>query len=230
MPRRPRVFLPGQPIHLIQRGHNRSWVFHGAEDAKVYLEWLHDAAAKHGVAVHAYVLMINHIHLLVSPKSEQALPKAMRDLNWRYSRYANATHDRSGSFWDGRYKACIIDAESYFFACSCYIELNPVRAGLAKSPAAYRWSSCKANADGVANPLLAPHPLYLSLGATPAARATAYQDLLKDELPESKVEAIRIATNGGWALGRDSFETHVGRHAGRNMAPRGPGRPWHQKA
>ena len=229
MPRRPRVFLPGQPIHLIQRGHNRCQVFFGQDDAKAYLGWLQDAASKHGLYIHAYVLMTNHVHLLVSPASEQALPKALRDVNWHYTRHINAAHDRSGSLWDGRYKACIVEADTYLIACCRYIEFNPVRAGLAQGPASYRWSSHKANAEGATNPLLTPHPLYTKLGNTPADRAAAYREMCKAELPESTVHAIRTATNGGWALGKDAFAEKVGRHAGRNMAPRGPGRPWPQK-
>lgn len=230
MARRPRVFLPGQPVHVIQRGHSRSQVFFGAEDAKTYLEWLHEASAKHGLAVHAYVLMPNHVHLLASPETEQSLPKALRDVNWRYSRYANAAHGRSGSFWDGRYKAAIVDTEHYFFACSRYVELNPVRAGLAKSTEAFRWSSYKANTGKATSDLLTPHKLYLDLGSTPAARASAYRELFEAALSEATIDAIRKATNGGWALGSDAFETRIGRVAGQNMAPRGPGRPWREKA
>ena len=200
------------------------------EDSTTYLEWLHDASTKHDVAVPAYVLMANHVHLLVSPKSEQALPKTVRDVNWRYSRCAKAAHNRSGSFWDGRYKACIVDSTDYFLTCSHYIELNPVRAGIAQDPAAYRWSSYKADAEGVANPLLTPHPLYTGPDTSAEGRAAAYRDFFRDELSESRVEAIRTATNGGWELGRESFAIGIGRHAGCNMVPRGLGRPWLKKA
>lgn len=230
MPRRPRVFLPGQPIHLIQRGHNRSRIFHGADDAKAYLKWLREACAKRGVALHAYALMPDHVHLLVTPKSEPSLPSAMRDVNWRYSRHANAAQGRTGSLWDGRYKACIVDAKEYFFACCRYVELNPLRIGIAQDPETYRWSSFKSNALGMINPILTPHPLYLSLGTNAAARAAAYLELFDQPLPESTVAAIRAATNGDWALGNNSFEARVTRHAGRNMTPRGPGRPWPEKA
>jgi putative transposase len=168
--------------------------------------------------------------LLVSPKSEHSLPSAMRDVNWRYSRHVNATYDRTGSLWDGRYKACIVDAEDYFFACCRYVETNPLRTGIAQDPETYRWSSYKSNAHGVVNSILTPHPLYLNLGANSAACATAYRELFDQPLPESTVEAIRAATNGGWALGKVLFEARVTRHAGRNMAPRGPGRPWPKKA
>lgn len=229
MPRRPRVFLPNQPIHLVQRGHNSSQVFHGAKDAKIYLSWLKDTSLKHDVAVHAYVLMPDHVHLLMSPKTEQSIPRAMRDLNWNYSRYVNAEYKRSGSLWDGRYKACIIDAEDYLFACCQYVESNPTRIGLTEDPATYRWSSYKANALAATNSILTPHPLYLNLGVTQTERAKTYRDMFEKGLPEWRIAAIAAATNGGWALGRDSFEAQITRQVGQNMAPRGPGRPWPKK-
>ena len=229
MPRRPRVFLPGQPIYLTQRGHNRSQVFYGPDDAKIFLGWLQDAGNKHGLSFHAYVLMTNQIHLLVTPESEQALPKALRDVNWHYTRYINRAHNRSGSLWDGRYKACIVEAEIYFLACSHYIELEPVRAGIANEPESYRWSSHKANAEGEKNSLLTPHALYLRLGHSPETRSNAYKNFCKEELSETTVTAIRTATKGGWALGNDEFSGKVSNYAGCNMAPRGPGRPWPEK-
>ncbi len=225
MPRRPRVFLPGHPVHVLQRGHNREQIFFGAPDAKAYLDWLQAAAAVHGIAVHAYVLMTNHVHLLLSPETSQALPRAMHDVNWQYSRYANDTRRRTGSIWEGRYRASIVDADTYFFACSHYIELNPVRAGLAKTPGAYRWSSYKANAEGKADPVVSAHDLYASLGATPEARAQAYRGLFAGGLSDATLADIRLAANGGWALGSASFTHLVGRHAGVSMAQRPRGRP-----
>jgi putative transposase len=225
MPRLPRVFLPGQPVHVIQRGNNRGQVFFGQNDAKQYLDWLQEAASLHGVAVHAYVLMTNHIHLLVSPETAHALPRAMRHVNWRYSRYINDTQSRTGSLWEGRYRASLIEADDYYFACSRYIELNPVRAGLAKTPGAYRWSSYKANAEGKADLLISPHQLYTDLAATPSARAEAYRSLFEGALSEEALGAIRSAVNGGWPLGADSFRSLVSRHAGRTLKPRKRGRP-----
>lgn len=225
MPRRPRVFLPGQPVHVIQRGNNRGKVFFGPNDAKRYLDWLQEAALEHGLAVHAYVLMTNHIHLLVSPETAHALPRAMRHVNWRYSRYVNDTQNRTGSLWEGRYRASLIEADDYYFACSRYIELNPVRAGLAKAPGAYRWSSYRANAEGKADALISPHQLYTDLGATSEARAEAYRGLFEGALSESSLGAIRDAVNGGWPLGTDSFRALVGRHAGQAISSRKRGRP-----
>ena len=169
--------------------------------------------------------MTNHIHLLVSPETAHALPRAMRHVNWRYSRYVNGTQSRTGSLWEGRYRASLIEADDYYFACSRYIELNPVRAGLAKTPNAYRWSSYKANAEGKADALISPHQLYIDLAATPGARAEAYRSLFEGALSETALGAIRNAVNGGWPLGPDSFRALVSRHAGQAITARKRGRP-----
>ena len=225
MPRRPRVFVPGHPMHVIQRGHNRTRIFFTPADAKQYLEWLQEAAANHGLAIHAYVLMINHVHLLASPETSQSLPRTMRDANRRYGRYVNEGQNRTGSLWEGRYRASVVDAEQYVLSCCRYIELNPVRAGAVKEPGAYRWSSYKANAEARPDPLLTPHPLYLSLGDTPELRAAAYRHMFEHELTDEDVDRIRAAVNGDWALGGARFTDLVSRHAGQSMAPRGRGRP-----
>ncbi len=225
MPRRPRVFLPGHPVHVVQRGNNRGKIFFGSKDAETYLGWLREAATEHGVAVHAYVLMTNHIHLLVSPETAHALPRAMRHVNWRYSRYVNDSQNRTGSLWEGRYRASVIEADNYFFACSRYIELNPVRAGLASTPGAYRWSSYKANAEGKPDPVVVPHQLYTDLAASTDQRAAAYRGLFEVSFPESALGAIRDAIHGGWPLGRASFSALVNRHAGQPITQRHRGRP-----
>jgi len=225
MPRRPRIFVPGSPVHIIQRGNNRGQVFFGARDALMYLEWLKEASGEHGLAVHAYVLMTNHIHMLVTPETVHALPRAMRDLSWRYSRHVNLTQSRTGSLWEGRYRASVIEAEDYFFACSRYIELNPVRAGLAQTPAAYRWSSYRANAENKDDPVITRHSVYESLGGTPEARTAAYRGLFDGMLTDTQLGAIRDAVNGGWPLGAAPFMASVSRHAGRPITQRKRGRP-----
>lgn len=204
-------------MHVVQRGNNRGQVFFRPGDAQMYLGWLQEGAAKHRVAVHAYVLMTNHIHLLVTPETAHGLPRAMRHVNWRYSRYANDSQERTGSIWEGRYRASLIEADSYFFACMRYIELNPVRAGMAKTPRDYRWSSYKANAEAKADPIIMPHALYTAMGETADARAAAYQSLFEGALPEDSLSAIRGAINGGWPLGPESFTGLVSRHAGQSM-------------
>ncbi|MBX7198137.1 MAG: transposase [Rhodospirillaceae bacterium] len=219
MPRIPRIFLPGHPLHVIQRGHNRSQVFFDQDDAKAYLGWLAEGAARYGVAVHAYVLMTNHVHLLVSPDTAQSLPMCMRHVNWRFSIRSNDVRERTGALWEGRYKACVIDADDYFLACSRYIEMNPVRAGLAKDPGAYRWSSYRANAEGKTDPLLTPHPLYEAVGTE------GYRALCAEALGADTLKSIRDAVNGGAALGSPGFVARMSRHAGRTLAVRRRGRP-----
>jgi putative transposase len=212
MPRRPRIFIPGHPVHVIQRGNNRGQVFFGGEDGKKYLDWLAAAATQHGLAIHAYVLMSNHIHLLASPENSQSLPRAMRDVNWHYSRYVNTTQQRTGTLWEGRYRASLLDSDSYFFSCSRYIELNPVRAGMAATPGAYRWSSYRHNGEAKADPVITPHALYTALGETSEARAEAYRALFEGALADKTLDDIRGAVNSGRPLGSDSFAAFVERH------------------
>jgi len=160
MARLGRYFLPDQPLHVIQRGNNREAVFFADDDRARYREWLAEASEQNGCAVHAYVLMTNHVHLLVTPRHEESLPRAMQTLGRRYVRYVNAAHRRTGTLWEGRYRAAPIDEDAYFLACCRYIELNPVRARMVRRPGDYRWSSYRAHATGAADVLAAEHPLY----------------------------------------------------------------------
>ena len=164
MPRRARIVLPNVPIHLIQRGNNRHACFFADEDYRFYLDWLAKHAGKTGCRVHAYVLMTNHVHLLLSSDKADAPGALMKALGQRYVQYVNRTYRRSGTLWEGRFRSCPIQEETYLLACQRYIELNPVRAGMVPHPAEYRWSSYRANAQGEADALLQPHPLYTALG------------------------------------------------------------------
>jgi len=225
MARLGRYFLPGQPLHVIQRGNDRAPVFFDDEDYRLYLGWLAEAAAHYGCTIHAYVLMTNHVHLLVTPADADSLPRAMQSLGRRYVRHVNATYRRTGTLWEGRYRAAPIDAEDYFLACCRYIELNPVRACMVAYPRDYPWSSWRAHAQGVADPLAADHPLYRGLGATAAERQAAYRALFRAALGEEFVEALRAATNGGWALGGERFKRKVAKVSGRRAEPLSAGRP-----
>jgi putative transposase len=176
MARLGRYFLPEQPLHVIQRGNDWQAVFFSDEDRVLYLGWLLAAAREHGCAIHAYVLMTNHVHLLLTPARADSLPRLMQSLGRRYVRYVNDAHRRTGTLWEGRYRAAPIDSEAYLLACCRYIELNPMRARMVRSPRDYRWSSYRANALGAADPLVRPHALYLTLGrsgGTPIARCSA---------------------------------------------------------
>jgi putative transposase len=225
MARLGRYFVRDQPLHVIQRGSNRAPIFFRDDDYTRYGEWLASAAAKYGCAVHAYVLMTNHVHLLVTPESADSLPRMMQSLGRRYVRHINAVRRRTGTLWDGRYRAAPIDGAAYFLACCRYIELNPVRAGLVAHPRAYPWSSWHAHALGAVDDSAADHPLYRALGRTAAARRREYRALFRPALDPGFVDALRAATNGGWALGDAPFKRRIAKAAGRRAAPLPQGRP-----
>ena len=225
MARGGRYFLPGQPLHVIQRGNNRQAIFFDDGDPARYRDWLAEAAAAYGCAVHAYVLMTNHVHLLVTPETAESLPRAMQSLGRRYVRHVNFRHRRTGTLWEGRYRAAPIDSEAYFLACCRYIELNPVRAGMAAHPRDYPWSSWRAHAAGAADPLVSDHPLYRALGRSAAERQKEYRALFRPALDPEFVEALRGATNGGWALGGEAFKRKIAKALRRRVTPLPRGRP-----
>jgi putative transposase len=218
-----RYFLPEQPLHVIQRGNDRQAVFFAEEDY-CHREWLGEAAAEARCAIHAYVLMTNHVHLLVTPGTAAGVPAMMQALGRRYVRHVNRTCRRTGTLWEGRYRATAIDSEAYLLACQRYIELNPVRARMAVDAAAYRWSSHAANAAGAADALLRPHPLYLAPGATAAERQAAYRALFAAALDDDFIAELRAATNGGWALGGERFHHQIAAALGRRVTPLPRGR------
>jgi putative transposase len=227
MARLTRAFLPDQPAHLIQRGNNRQPVFFTDQDRRTYLKWLAEAAEENGVAVHAYVLMTNHVHLLAVPARADSIPRALQSLGRRYVRYINDTQARSGTLWEGRYRAALIDSEAWFLECCRYIELNPVRAGLVAQTADHRWSSYAAHALGAEDRLLSDHPLQLALGATEETRQQAWRDFVAAAggTAPSALAAVRAATNGGWALGSEAFRARIAAALGRRVAPLPVGRP-----
>jgi len=167
MPRRPRVILPDTPLHIIQRGNNRQACFAADDDYCFYLDWLKEYSVKTGCSIHAYVLMTNHVHLLLSCASSEGAGALMKALGQRYVQYVNRTYRRSGTLWEGRFRSCLAQEDTYFLVCQRYIELNPVRAEMVSHPGEYRWSSYRANAQGEANMLLSPHPLYMATRASP---------------------------------------------------------------
>jgi putative transposase len=225
MSRLGRYFLAGQPLHVIQRGNDRAPIFFDDEDRTLYRVWLTEAATRYGCAIHAYVLMTNHVHLLATPKDAESLPRTMQSLGRRYVRHINSAYRRTGTLWEGRYRAAPIDAEDYFLACCRYIELNPVRARMVAHPRDYPWSSWGAHALGAADPLVAEHPIYRALGTTAAERQTAYRALFRAALSDEFVGALRAATNGGWALGGKRFKRKIAKGAGRRAEPLSAGRP-----
>jgi putative transposase len=225
MARLGRYFLPDQPLHVIQRGNDRQAIFFSDEDREQYLAWLLAAAREYGCRIHAYVLMTNHVHLLLTPEAADSLPRLMQSLGRRYVRYLNARRRRTGTLWEGRYRAAPIDSEAYLLACCRYIELNPVRARMVRHPRGHRWSSYPANALGEADPLVSPHPIYRALGRSAAERQAAYRALFRERLGDAFVEDLRNATNGGWALGDAAFKRRIAKAAKRRAEPLPRGRP-----
>src|SRR5437762_9245888 len=201
MPRLPRFFVPDLPLHIIQRGNNRQPIFGGRDDVTFFRDCLARAARNRGVAIHAYVFMTNHVHLLVTPMLATSVPKMMQSIGRIYVQYFNSTYRRTGTLWEGRYRAAIVDDERYLLTCMRYIELNPVRAQMVTNPARFRWSSFAANALGVTDGLVEPHAIYLDLGPTPETRQAAYRDLFDSLISEGEMLSIRDATQHAWALG-----------------------------
>ena len=225
MSRLPRFNVPDLPYHVIQRGNDRCVIFGGDEDYAFFQDCLREAAENCGCAVHAYVLMTNHLHLLASPGTPDGLGRMMQSVGRRYVRYFNDAHRRSGTLWEGRFKAAPIDGEAYLLTCCRYIELNPVRAGMVAAPGEYRWSSWGVHAEGAADALVRPHPLYLTLGDTADRRCAAYRALFTQALPEETLTAIRHATNTAWPLGSDRFKDELAALTARRVTPAPGGRP-----
>ncbi|HJV87853.1 MAG TPA: transposase [Noviherbaspirillum sp.] len=225
MARLPRLVVPHQPHHVIQRGNDRQSIFRDAEDYSIFLRWLREAAKLFKVAVHAYVLMPDHLHLLVSPSDETGLGKMMQWVGRHYVPYFNTRYHRSGTLWQGRFRATVIESEAYFLACSCYIESNPMRAGLVQDAAEYSWSSFSHHAGVKPDPLLTDHPLFWALGNTPFDREMAYKELMNQGLAPREIEVIGQATLKGWPLGSDKFKAMLARQTNRRVTPAKRGRP-----
>ena len=225
MPRRQRIQLDRTPLHIVQRGHNREACFFGEDDYLSYLHWLGEALAETECALHAYVLMTNHVHLLITPKKAAAVPRLIMSLGRRYVQYVNRTHRRTGTLWDSRYKASVVQSDTYLLACQRYIELNPVRAAMVTDPAHYRWTSYRYNALGQADSRLTPHALYLTLGQSDKARQVAYRGLFRAHLDETAIDDIRLALNQNQPLGNSRFHAQIERKTGELRKARPRGRP-----
>ena len=198
MPRHARLQLPGYPLHVIQRGHNKARCFNTDNDFATYLGLLEESCALYPCAVHAYVLMPNHVHLLVTPGSPENISKAMRRLAQRYVQHFNKTHGRTGAMWEGRFKSIPVDSARYLLKCQRYIEQNPVRAGIAAQPRDYTWSSYRYNAEGWPSTLVKPHPTYLEMVGEDGRFADAYRDFLHEVPDPLEIGVIRT---GGTYLG-----------------------------
>ena len=219
MPRLPRLNLPGVPQHVIQRGNNKQVSFFSDKDYAVYLDKLKLYSEKFGVAVHSYILMTNHVHLLMTPETEKGVSQLMQSLGRYYVRYINQTYDRTGTLWEGRYKSTLVDSDNYFLTVSRYIELNPVRAGMVAHPAEYPWSSYQYNALGKPIELITPHILYQGLAKTEKTRQKRYTALFDKMIPDYTLEEIRNSINRAWVLGDERFKRQIEKQTGRRASP-----------
>lgn len=224
MPRLPRLCPPGITLHLVQRGHNRQRCFDTDIDYATYATRLKEAAQRYSVSIHAWTLMTNHVHLLVTPGHGDSISKMMQTLNRNYVCYYNQTYQRSGTLWEGRFKSCLIDSANYLLHCYRYIELNPVRAGIVLDPADYAWSSYRSNALGYPSSMLSPHAGYLALSSHVEYRRQAYRDLFKEPLNTQTLADIREATSRNMALGSNDFKEEIETATARRVTTAKPGR------
>ena len=225
MARLPRLTVPGYPHHIVQRGNNRQAIFSGPPDYRMMLALLEENSKKFGVALHAYVLMSNHFHLLATPSSADGLPRMMQAVGRRYVRYFNDSQQRSGTLWEGRYRSTVIETDSYLLACMAYIDLNPVRAGIVREARDYPWSSHSHYIGLRADRIITPHSLFWAMGNTPFARENAYRELVNAGISRQQEEALTVSVLSGWALGGEKFVTDLQMRTERRTRMAKAGRP-----
>lgn len=219
MPRRARLAVAGIPWHIIHRGNNRGACFFLRSDYSYYLAILAEQAARFECCLHAYVLMTNHVHLLITPARTDSAALLMKNVAQRYTQSINRRDERSGTLWEGRFKSCLAQDDAYVLTCYRYIELNPVRAGMVNHPRGYYWSSYGVNGAGKLSSMITPHPDYLALGRNPEERTSRYRALFTSQLPDAEIKSIRRATNGNFVLGTDAFLTSMQAQLNRQVAP-----------
>ncbi|NOX08876.1 MAG: transposase [Gammaproteobacteria bacterium] len=209
MARSPRIVVPGQPMHIVHRGNDRNPIFFTNRDYYVYLKVLREAAIRYECDIHAYVLMTNHVHMLMTPHSKEGPSRCVQMLGNKYVRYINGIYQRTGTLWEGRFKSALIDSENYLLMCYRYIELNPVRANMVSLPGNYWWSSYRCNALGQENMLLTPHAVYMGLGSTDVDRRQLYQGLFSGCIDKDNLQLIRKSTRSGLVVGNDVFKEKI---------------------
>jgi putative transposase len=225
MPRRARLNLPGIPWHVVQRGNNRGACFFESKDYRYYLAVLREQAARFGCAIHAYVLMTNHVHLLLTPTAAESAGGLMKSLGQHYTQFVNRKYGRTGCLWEGRFKSCLTRDERYVLNCYRYIEFNPVRAGIVGHPRDYAWSSYMCNGEGAVDALITRHEHYSALGLTDESRQAAYRQLLSRALDDASLAEIRAATKGNVVLGGQRFQEEMAQLLRRRVSPGKGGRP-----
>lgn len=229
MARTARLVVPNQPHHIIQRGNDGQMIFRDVDDCLAFLVWLREASKHFKVAIHAYVLMGNHLHLLASPSDAAGLGRMMQWVGRFYVPYFNRKYGRAGTLWQGRFKTSVIESEQYFMLCSRYIEMNPVRAGLVSHPSEYRWSSYAHHVGDKPDALIADHPLYWALGNTPFEREAAYTQLMSQTVSQEVFDNLGQAVLKGWALGSEQFKITLEKRTNRRVRPAKRGRPFKQE-
>jgi putative transposase len=230
MARLARLYVPDQPQHVILRGLAQQPAFVDEADYALFIDTLRSAARDYRLSVHAYVLLPDGVHLLVTPHDEASLPKTMQAVGRRYVAYFNRRHGRRGTLWEGRYRATVIEGERYFLVCSRLIELSPVRRQLAVAPEQYRWSSYGHHIGLSIDPVVTDHQLYWQLGNTPFERQRAYLQLCEQPLDPRTVDELQQATLKGWVLGGEPYRAWAAREANRRISPLQRGRPRKIKA
>ena len=225
MARLPRVIFPGYPLHILVKGHNSQEIFLSDEDRRSYLEWLRDAAREYELAIHAYVLMPTHVHVLATPKTILSASRTMQSVGRRYAQLFNQKYQRTGSIWEGRFKSAVIDPQKYFLLCQQYIEQNPARTGLVQKPEDWLWSSYRHHVGAETVPWISDHPIYWALGNTPFERQLAWQKLLIEQMSKGDQEKVSDHLNYGWPMASDGFLTQLATKVSRHLVPKKAGRP-----
>ena len=219
MPRLPRIRLPDIPFHIVQRGNNRCRTFFCDADRREYLSLLERISQRYESYIHAFVLMSNHVHLLMTARDADGISLTMQYLGSSYARHINRTRKRTGTLWESRYKSSPIDSDFYCLACYRYIELNPVRAGMVSDPIDYSWSSHRDNVGQRASSIIAPHATYLALGQSRDERCRRYRRLFDDQLPRFALDAIRCGSAKGSPVGSSEFANDIGKTRVTGKAP-----------
>ncbi len=219
MARLPRLYLPNIPQHVIQRGNNRTACFFADADYQLYLAKLNEYSEQFSVCIHAYVLMTNHVHLLLTPNTPQGISQLMQSLGRFYVQYINKTYHRTGTLWEGRYKSTLVDSDNYFLTVSRYIELNPVRANMVAHPIDYRWSSFKVNVYSEISSFITPHSCFKKLGRNITECGENYLALFDNHLPIKEIDEIRTCTNKSWVLGKGEFKSQIQTQLTRKISP-----------
>lgn len=225
MARLPRIVLAGYPLHIMVKGHNAQDIFFSDDERRAYLEWLRDAAREYELAIHAFVLMPSHIHILATPKTPLSASRVMQSVSRRYAQMFNHNHQRTGTVWEGRFKSSLIEPEAYLLLCQKYIEQNPVRSGLVQTPEKWHWSSYRHHVGAETMPWIADHSLYWGLGNTPFERQLSWQKLMSEPLNNNDVIKVSNHLNYGWPMMTSSGHEKLALKTTRPLVPRRAGRP-----